>query len=141
MRKVIFVVLALICANTTSNAQSKAPNAVRTAFSQKFPHASKIKWSQENDKEYEADFKWRGIQYSANFSNDGKWLETEYLTTYDKLPPKVQEVFNTTHKGAKIKAIAKIETSSGTIKYEIEFRQGSKTEEVLYNKSGDELKM
>ena len=37
MKKIIFVVMAVTFAYTTSFAQSKTPNAVTAAFSQKFP--------------------------------------------------------------------------------------------------------
>jgi len=141
MRKIIFVAIALVCAYATSFAQSKVPTAVTTAFNQKFPNASKVKWDKENDKEYEAGFEWKGVKYSANFSNDGKWLETESPTTFAKLPKKVQETFNVTHKGSTIKAIAQIETSKGEIKYEVEFKKGAKTVEVFYDENGKELKM
>lgn len=141
MRKIIFVAMAFVCIHATSFAQSKAPTAVTTAFNQKFPNATKVKWEKENDKEYEAGFEWKGDKYSANFSNEGEWLETESVTSFSKLPAKVQETFNATHNGAKIKAVAQIETSKGKINYEVEFKQGAKTVEVLYDENGKELKM
>ena len=141
MRKIIFVALALVCLYATSFAQSKTPTAVITAFNQKFPNASKVKWDKENDKEYEAGFQWKGIKHSANFSNNGEWLETESPTTFAKLPMKVQNSFNANHKNSRVTAVAQIETSTGKTKFEIEFMQGAKTVEVFYDENGNEIKM
>lgn len=132
--------MALICAYATSFAQSKTPNAVTTTFNQKFPNASNLKWDKENAHEYEASFEWKGEKHSANISDTGEWLETESPTTFNQLPEKVQTAFNVSHKGATIKAVAKIETSKGSTKYEVEIKQGIKTVELFYDTNGNELK-
>lgn len=132
--------MAITFAYTTSFAQSKTPNAVTTAFSQKFPNATNVKWDKENTHEYEASFEWKGEKYSANFSDTGEWMETESISAFNLLPDKVQTTFNSSHKGATIKAVAKIETSKGVIKYEIEIKQGIKTLELFYLADGIEIK-
>lgn len=140
MKKIIFVVMAIVFAYTTSFAQSKTPSAVTTAFSQKFPNATNVKWDKENAHEYEASFEWKGEKHSANFSDTGEWLETECISAFNLLPDKVQTTFNASHKGATIKAVAKIETSKGVIKYEVEIKQGIKTVELFYTADGIETK-
>lgn len=139
MKKIIFVTLALICASLTGFAQ-KTPALVTTAFSQKFPSATDVKWDKENAHEYEASFVWKGEKYSANFSDTGEWMETESPVTFAQLPEKVQSAFNASHKGAVIKAIAKIETSKGATKYEVEIKQGNKIMERFYDSDGNEIK-
>jgi Ni/Co efflux regulator RcnB len=141
MKKIIFVALAIVAVCATSFAQAKAPKAVLDAFNQKFPTATNVKWDKENAHEYEADFKINGKKQSANYSDKGEWLETESLTTFAELPSKVQAAFNVAHKAAKIKAVAKIETSKGETKYEVEYKQGKKMVEVFYDENGAELKM
>ncbi|MBL0033315.1 MAG: PepSY-like domain-containing protein [Bacteroidetes bacterium] len=140
MKKIIFVAMVLICAFATSFAQSKTPTAVTTVFNQKFPYATNVKWDKESAHNYEASFVWKGVNYAANFSDTGEWLETETPTTFNQLPEKVQTAFNTSHKGVTPKAVSKIETSKqGTI-YEVEFKQGVKTVEVFYKADGTETK-
>lgn len=139
MKQLIFVALVLICATATSFAQSKIPTAVTSAFNKKFPNAANIKWDKENDHEYEADFTWKEVKHSANFSDAGLWLETETTLAFNQLPEKVQTAFNTAHKGATIKAAAKIETSKGKVTYEVEIKQGIKTAEFLYDANGSVL--
>lgn len=140
MKKIFFVAMVLLCAFASCFAQGKTPIAVATAFSQKFPNATNVKWDKENAHEYEASFEWKGVNYSANFSDAGEWLETESPTSFNQLPDKVQASFNTLHKGAMIKAVAKIETSKGTTKYEVEIKQGIKTVEFFYTEDGTEIK-
>lgn len=132
--------MVLSCAFASCFAQSKTPAAVTTAFNQKFPNATHVKWDKENVHEYEALFQWNGIEYSANFSDSGEWLETESPLTFNQLPESVQKTFNASHKGATVKAVAKIETSKGETKYEVEIKQGIKTVELFYKTDGTEIK-
>ena len=140
MKKIIFVVMAILFGYTTSFAQSKMPDAVTSAFNQKFPNAVNVKWDKENAHEYEASFEWKGEKHSANFSDTGEWLETESISAFNLLPEKVQAAFNASHNGATVKAVAKIETSKGITKYEVEIKQGIKTVELFYTADGIEIK-
>lgn len=138
MRKYIFVAMVLLCAVATSFAQSKIPSAVLNAFHQKFPNASHIKWEKENAHEYEAAFEYTGEHLSSNFSDAGAWLETERSLTFNQLPEIVQQAFRVAHKGATIKEVAKIERAYGDSLFEVEFKKGLKTVEVLYTPEGKE---
>ncbi|MEJ7694387.1 PepSY-like domain-containing protein [Daejeonella sp.] len=140
MKKIFFVVMAFVCAYTTTFAQSKTPKAVTTAFNQKFPNASNVKWDKENAHEYEASFDWKGQKHSANFNDTGEWLETESPITFNQLPEKVKKAFNASHKGKITKTVAKIETSKGQTQYEVEVKQGLKTVEFFYNANGSIIK-
>jgi Putative beta-lactamase-inhibitor-like, PepSY-like len=136
MKKLFFVVIAIMCSYATSFAQGQTPKAIVEAFNSKFPNATKVKWEKESDIEYEANFVLNGINQSANYAIDGKWLETESHTNFAKLPVVVQTAFNTNHKGAKVKAIACIENSKGETLYEIEVKKGLKEVEYFYNPDG-----
>lgn len=138
MKKIIFL-LSIVFITSCSYA-GNPPAAVQKAFEQKFPNAANVKWVKENAHEYEASFEWKGDKLSANFSDTGEWLETESPTTFNALPEKVQTAFNASHKGATEKAVAKIETSKGVTKYEVEIKQGIKTVELFYISDGTETK-
>ena len=125
---------------TSCSYAGNPPAAVQKAFEQKFPNATNVKWDKENAHEYEASFEWNGDKLSANFSDTGEWLETESTTTFNALPENVQTAFNASHKGATVKAVAKIETSKGNTKFEVEIKQGVKTIEFFYNSDGTETK-
>ncbi|TBR19028.1 MAG: hypothetical protein EPO57_05245 [Chitinophagaceae bacterium] len=134
------ILMACMLAISTFLFASTPPEAVTKAFNQKFPSATHVKWDKENAHEYEASFEWKGVNYSANFSDLGLWLEIESPSSLNQLPEKVQTSFNATHKGAKVKAVAKIETSKGITKFEIEIKQGNKTIELFYTAEGTEIK-
>ena len=140
MKKYIFVALTVLISYATTFAQSKTNNKVETAFKSKFPNATKIKWGKENEHEYEANFTENGVKYSANFSDKGEWLETESPITFDKLPEKVKTAFSVAHKNENVKAIAKIDVSTGETQYEIEVAKGLKTMAYFYNSSGKLVK-
>lgn len=140
MKAIILAVIALVITYSSCFAQNHSPTVVSTAFNQKFPNATKVKWNKENTHEYEATFEWKGEKRSANFSASGEWLETESPIPFHLLPEKVQSAFNADHKGVKAKAVAKIETSKGITKFEIEFKQGLKTAELFYTDDGTAIK-
>ena len=134
MKKIFFI--ACIVFLKLQASAGNVPAIVQKAFEQKFSKASNVKWVKENAHEYEANFELTGQKYSANFSDTGNWLETESPIAFNDLPEKVKTSFTATHKGAKVKATAKIENAKGEIKYEVEMKQGIKTLELFYNSDG-----
>ena len=139
MKNIFLVALAVLCASATGCAQKKVPAAVDSAFKTKFSNATNVSWDKENNHEYEAEFKISGANHSANFSDTGKWLETERVIPFDELPELVQQSFMTSHKDAKVKGVAKIETSEGEIHYEIEVKQLLGADELFYDANGKVL--
>ncbi len=138
-KKSILIVIALILMSVGAYAQT-IPAAVTQAFNSKFPSAANVKWDKENKNDYEASFDMNGITYSANFTATGDWLETETGTSFDQLPQTVQDAFRKGHKTNKVKAAAIIETSQGVTKYEVEYKNGKKTSEFLYDDKGNVVK-
>lgn len=137
--KNIFLVLSFLTI-TLSSFASTPPEKVKKAFELKFPTATLVKWIKETKHEYEAAFTVNGVKHSANFLDSGEWLETESPITFNTLPKKVQDEFNTAHKNVKIKAIAKIDNSKGETQYEIEVKNGLKTVEYFYSSEGKLIK-
>jgi hypothetical protein len=91
MKKLYLVfILSLFGFIACNQANKDVPQNVFSAFSQKFPGATKIKWDQENEKEWEAEFKMDGKDYSANFDHSGAWLETEYAISDEEIPAAVK---------------------------------------------------
>ena len=140
MKKMVLITLALLFIYVSSTALTHVPTPVSKTFDLKFPNAKNIKWDKENKNEYEAAFSLDGIKYTASFNEKGEWLETETNITFNILPEKVQQAFNTSYKDSKIKAVAKIENSKGEIKYEIEIKQKNKTVEKFFKSDGTEIK-
>lgn len=86
MKNVFFViaVVAIFSLNACGQTSKDVPENIKTAFSQKFPNATKVKWDKENEKEWEAEFKMDGKECSVNFDNNGAILKEEINNKEDE---------------------------------------------------------
>ncbi|MEO6040197.1 MAG: PepSY-like domain-containing protein [Saprospiraceae bacterium] len=121
MKKVLFFFVftcSMTLAAQAAGYKSHPPQAVATAFQQKFPNVTDVDWSQEKNGEWEAEFEQNEVDMSANFSADGKWLETETEIKISELPAPVRTALT----GKKIKEAARILRADGSTVYEAEVR-------------------
>ena len=130
-----FSFLLLCSLFAACNTSTDVPQAVKDAFAKKFPDAGSVSWDMENTNEWEAEFQMNGMGYSANFSNDGKWKETEHKIEKKDVPKNVMSALMNVHPDAKIKASEISETKSGRI-YEFEIKAHEKTMEVAVDMDG-----
>lgn len=136
MKKSILLFFALIMLSFNAiYGQKGVPASAITALKQKFPEAKKGKWEKEKNGDFEANFKVNGKSMSATFSPTGEWLETESTIPVSALPALVVAAFKKEHGTATIKAADKIE-SANAISYEIEYKDGLKTKEIVYDAQG-----
>ena len=75
------IVLCLFIANT-SFAQSPV---ILKAFKQRFPDAKSIKWSKNDDKQWQANFVLGPRKTYAAYDNDGHWLKSWQELKWDDL--------------------------------------------------------
>ena len=116
------------------------PAAVQKAFEKKFPNATSISWGKENSKEWEAEFTFDGNKISANFAEDGTWLETEKGIKISDLPKAVTEAINLKYPGWTITEADKTESlKHGTI-YEADLKKGMEKKSVAYKEDGTSVK-
>jgi len=111
------------------------PGPVKTAFSNKFPTATDVKWEKENKKEFEANFKMNNTDVSANFSLDGSWVETETTIPANELPAAVTSAVNTKYPGAVYGRTERIEKPGKTL-YEVNITVKGKKKELELNPDG-----
>ena len=114
------------------------PANVKTAFSKEFPEASKVKWSKESDKEWEAEFNIDGKEYSAIFDNSGAWMETEYESSLSEIPAVVKSSLDKDFVGFQIKECEISVTREGKI-FEFELKKGNEKTEVSIDANGNIL--
>jgi Putative beta-lactamase-inhibitor-like, PepSY-like len=112
------------------------PAPVKTAFNNKFPGATDIKWEKENKKELEANFKMNNAEVSANFNLDGTWVETETTIPSSELPVPVTNAVNTKYPGAVYGRTEKIEKPGAKILYEVNITVNGKKKELELNPDG-----
>lgn len=142
MKNSVIALSALVLIVSQSCAQKSkhdAPDAVKSAFSIKFPNATKVKWDKENNSEWEAEFKQNGIKYSANFTSAGDWKETEHEISKNDIPAGVKARLDSDFADYKIEEAEISETASGTV-YEFELENDEYTMEVAINEQGDVTK-
>jgi len=141
MRELFLVVTiaAFFSLNACSQSGKEVPVNVKSAFSQKFPGASKVKWGKENENEWEAEFKMDGRKYSANFNNNGSWMETEYAVTKKEIPDAVKASLEKEFAGYKIEESEISETAEGKV-YEFAIENGKSEMEVSVDEAGKIIK-
>ena len=137
--KAIKVILAGLFTCTllafTTSSVDKVPQKVKDAFVQKFPEAKSVKWDKESQNEWEAEFKMDGMDYSANFSNDGAWKETEHEVRQADVPQIVMVALKKEFPGYKIRESEISENSEGMV-YEFEIKKGGSQMEVALDPNG-----
>ncbi|WP_291101450.1 MULTISPECIES: PepSY-like domain-containing protein [unclassified Flavobacterium] len=138
MKKVIMI-LAIVLIYSCSFAKTP-PKAVTDAFAKKFPTATKVSWGVEGPKEWEAEFTLEGEKISANFTQDGTWLETEKEIKSTSLPKAVLSAVKLKYNDWKIVEADKTETAKhGTI-YEVDLKKGLKTKSLAFKEDGTSIK-
>ncbi len=121
-------------------AQIKTPNAVTTAFTKQFPHATHIKWGKENSQEYEANFKLNGTTMSANYDLNGNWKETETEIAVKDLPEAVTRSIQTKYPTSIISGADKIEQPNGKIIFEADIKLKGRKKEIELFPDGRSVK-
>jgi len=134
----IFSFATIACSQKITEKDIPAP--VKTAFNNKFPGATDIKWEKENKKELEANFKMNKTDVSANFGLDGTWVETETTIPSSELPAVVSNAVNIKYPGAVYGRTEKIEKPASKILYEVNITVKGKKKELELNPDGSTAK-
>lgn len=110
-------------------------DAAKKAFKAKYPTAINVKWGSESASELEAEFKLKDKDMSANFSLEGKWIETESVLTAKELPEAVTAGIKQSAPGFSVKDAAKVESPTG-VKYEVAVKKGKTNLELVLSPDG-----
>jgi hypothetical protein len=119
--------------------QKSTPENVKKEFTGKYPAAQNIKWSSEEDNEWEAEFTMNGKEMSASYDNAGKWLETETEISSKELPSAVSASLKKDFSGYETGEISYLEKPEMK-GYEIALKKGETSLEVVFNSIGVVLK-
>lgn len=112
----------------------KIPQKVVDAFANMFPTAKSVKWGKESKIEWEAEFKIDEVEYSANFLNDGTWVETESVIEENEVPENLKKALSMVFPGYKMKHAEKSQTKDGTF---FEFKIKGESKEVVMDTHGN----
>ena len=81
---------------------NQLPPAVKESFQIKFPSIKRAQWKIKSDRNYEAEFAFRGMEIAAKFDSSGKWLETESAEFRSVVPAAVLDSIAEYFRGDKI---------------------------------------
>ena len=116
----LVVAISLVaCGTAQKKTDDGVPAVVKEKFSAMYPKVSTVKWDQE-DNNYEAEFKSDDIETSVLFDATGKVLETEVAVDPKTLPEATLVYCKDSLGGEKIKEAAKITDAGGVVTYEAE---------------------
>jgi hypothetical protein len=140
MKNLMLITVLLVAFSMQSCAQKSdskdVPEKVLSAFNAKFPDAKKVEWEMEKDTEWEAEFKWNGKEYSANFSTDGEWRETEYEIKETEIPSNIRAILDQNFSDYEIEEPEVADTPSGK-SYEMVVEVGEEEYEVTIDPKGN----
>jgi len=139
MLLVATIVLALPTAQAQEKGATNAPVAVKKAFEKRFPNAEHVEWDMEDANIYEAEFKWKGIEHSANYSATGVWMETEMEVKEATLPDAVRKALKMDYADHKVKECESVEKPDSGMHYEVELSKQGETAEVVFDVTGKVL--
>ena len=93
-------------------------------------------WAKENSKVWETEFTLDGTKVSANFYNDGTWVETEKEISVSELPSKVSASIKQQNPNCEIVSAYRIESATKPTKYEADIKTGKTKKEVVLFEDG-----
>jgi hypothetical protein len=140
-RTLLIVLVAILTSSLVAYKamEKEVPENVKTAFTEKFPSAEKIKWEMENAIEWESEFRLDGKEFSATFNLEGVWQETEQELEKKDIPEAVQQTLNNAYAGYEIEEVVLLENMDGTA-YELELEKKETTIEVVIAPDGKVIK-
>lgn len=142
MKKMILsLVIGTVCGCSNAQKNEKetvVPEAVKTAFTAKYPNATKVSWEDEGGT-FEAGFVQNKTEFSAVFDSNGKFKEEETEIKVAMLPTKVVEYCKTNFGDHKLTEAAKITTDSGEVKFEAELSKKKMHFDVIFDANGNFL--
>lgn len=136
MKKIITMLAGLLF--ITGSIQAKEiPASVTKAFAQQFPGAKKVKWQEEKDKSFEANFTLNNQEVSATYDANGVLLETETEIAMADLPAPVKAAVEKKYPNTKIREAAKIERKGKPACYEAEIKLNGKKTDLIIDENGN----
>ena len=126
------------CTTNTEETTDQTPEIVLNTFAKMFPDATEVEWEAEDENEWEADFVVGEIGMSAEFSANGKWLETETELHKADVPKMVVEAVLAKYPKCEWREFSEVR-SEDFMAYEVEIIHQGEEVELLVTGSGEIL--
>jgi len=134
--KWLFIGLLFLATLAYATKQTKkVPEKAKQTLQKLYPSVNDVKWDNE-DGEWEAEFKQNATDMAVTFDLSGNLKETEEGCAVGKLPQPVRDYIAAHFAGKQIKESAKITEAGGRIKYEAEIEG----KDYLFDAEGKPIK-
>lgn len=131
-----FPVLVLLIIGCQSVGNAQAPDAVKATFENKYPGENDPDWHLDRNGNYESNFKKKGKHYKADFTPEGKWIETERRIKKKELPKAIRKILKSEYDDFKIVEIEEVDHNSKGRFYDVELKKDGEKQDVEFNEAG-----
>lgn len=94
-----------------------------------------MKWEKESDAEWEAEFKFKGMEYSAIFLEIGTWQVTEHKIKFKAVNVNIPTILQTQFKDYEVEEVELLEIPDGLF-YEFKLEKDESVIEIMVDKEG-----
>ncbi|AWX43183.1 hypothetical protein HME9304_00170 [Flagellimonas maritima] len=127
----------LLTCSCISETKGQAPQEVKSTFIDMYPNENDPDWHLDKNGNYESHFKIDGISYRADFTPEGKWIETESSIDKKDVPKAIKEAIEDNYKDLKIVEIEKVQHHSKGTFYDVEFKKDGSKVDIEFNSKGE----
>jgi hypothetical protein len=135
MGKILFIGLVL---GAFSIALS-VPLEVERAFTERYPSATAGKWEVDSNGYWESRFKIGDLEYRADFTREGHWIESERSIDFEDLPDAVQRAIRLEFGDDEISEIEEVDHSEKGQFFDVEFKRRGRNLDVEYDAQGNRI--
>ncbi len=115
------------------------PAVVEEAFRAKYGDQISPQWEIDSNGFWEAGFESDGGAARADFTVQGKWVETERSVEFDDLPDAVQQAVRAEFGDRELAELEEVDSAKKGKFFDIEFKASGPNEDVEYNENGKKL--
>ncbi|MDO1500439.1 PepSY-like domain-containing protein [Winogradskyella maritima] len=134
--KLITFFIAILGLSCFSKSEAQIPNAVKEAFASKYPGEKGYDWEKDSHGNIEIQFKRNGEQYRADFTKDGRWIETEVSIKAKELPIAILKRIENDFGDREINEVELVEHATKGKFYDVEFKRKGKNLDVEFREDG-----
>jgi hypothetical protein len=141
MKHAVFFLLFTLLLGTLSAQVINVPGKAQTHFQEKYPGASKVKWT-NNVANYQAKYTFNGHSCKAHYSIDGDWDFTETSIKKEEASIEANDSFGKSkYRDWKLKSVALVENKQAEKLYRYEVKKGVEKNYVFFDSGGKLIKV
>ncbi len=113
------------------------PPAVEKRFAELYPDVEPKGWEVDINGNWEAGFTRDSVDYRADFTPEGVWVETESNLKVEELPDAVQRAIKLDFGNDEIAEIERVEHPEKGIFFDVELKRDGKNQDIEYDEDGN----